>query len=333
MKINQTYRSLIDKSMASMIAAIEIYNKPDFQYREETFVTLAVNSWELLFKAHLLKLKHYRMREIYELIPNTLKNGEKSKSKKHIALNRCKNPKTIDIITAINRLSESKILPPNLKDNVEALIEYRDNAIHFFNTSLTAHKLQELCFACVRNYIEIIKLWEIPIEFNRYNLYLLPLAYIDNKKLVTGVLTNAENQYFELLSNKLEHADKEDHIFDITVSIDVDFKKHNSLEGIGVKYDVDGLSIKLTEEEIAHQFPFTYKQLCAKCKSRYIDYKCDPKFNNIMRTHIKTNEKLAHKRALYLHNPKSPIAIMYSTAALTELDKYYTQKQHHHIGI
>lgn len=67
MKTNPLYKGLLDKSIASMISAIEIYNKPDFQYREETFTILAINAWELLFKAHILKLNNYKTRSIYEL--------------------------------------------------------------------------------------------------------------------------------------------------------------------------------------------------------------------------------------------------------------------------
>ncbi|WP_410482689.1 DUF3644 domain-containing protein [Undibacterium sp. Jales W-56] len=37
------------------IGAIEIYNKPRFEYRSECFVILLLNSWELLFKAILSK--------------------------------------------------------------------------------------------------------------------------------------------------------------------------------------------------------------------------------------------------------------------------------------
>jgi hypothetical protein len=44
-------QELLDKSVSAMISAIEIYNKPDFKYREETFAILAINSWELLLKA------------------------------------------------------------------------------------------------------------------------------------------------------------------------------------------------------------------------------------------------------------------------------------------
>lgn len=57
-----------------MISAIEIYNKPDFKYREETFSILAINSWELLLKAKWLKENRNKVRSLYVL--------EKSKKKK-----------------------------------------------------------------------------------------------------------------------------------------------------------------------------------------------------------------------------------------------------------
>lgn len=44
MKKNPIHESLIDKSIGSMLPAIEIYNKPDFKYREETFAILAIYS-------------------------------------------------------------------------------------------------------------------------------------------------------------------------------------------------------------------------------------------------------------------------------------------------
>ncbi|WP_423967425.1 DUF3644 domain-containing protein [Candidatus Binatus sp.] len=42
------------KSEVAIISAIEIYNKPDFKYREETFALLALNAWELLLKVKVL---------------------------------------------------------------------------------------------------------------------------------------------------------------------------------------------------------------------------------------------------------------------------------------
>jgi len=39
------------KAEEAILAAIELYNKPDFRYREEAFAVLSLNAWELLLKA------------------------------------------------------------------------------------------------------------------------------------------------------------------------------------------------------------------------------------------------------------------------------------------
>jgi len=49
-----TSKDLLEKSIQAVLSAIEIYNKPDFRYREETFAILMCNSWELLLKAKAL---------------------------------------------------------------------------------------------------------------------------------------------------------------------------------------------------------------------------------------------------------------------------------------
>ena len=54
-------RTLAEKSIDAMLAAIEVYNKPTFAYREESFAILAINSWELLLKARLLQLANNRL--------------------------------------------------------------------------------------------------------------------------------------------------------------------------------------------------------------------------------------------------------------------------------
>ncbi len=48
------------------MAAIEIYNKPDFYYREETFSILIINAWELILKARILQLSGNRISAIME---------------------------------------------------------------------------------------------------------------------------------------------------------------------------------------------------------------------------------------------------------------------------
>ena len=56
---------LLYKSIASAISAIEIYNKPDFKYREETFSLLMTNAWELLLKARILQNNNNDLTALY----------------------------------------------------------------------------------------------------------------------------------------------------------------------------------------------------------------------------------------------------------------------------
>ena len=53
------HKPFVEKSVGAALSAIEIYNKPDFKYREETFAILMINSWELLLKAKIRLNGHF----------------------------------------------------------------------------------------------------------------------------------------------------------------------------------------------------------------------------------------------------------------------------------
>ena len=59
------HKSFVDKSIGAALSAIEVYNKPDFKYREETFSILMINSWELLLKAKIIKENNGDLKSIY----------------------------------------------------------------------------------------------------------------------------------------------------------------------------------------------------------------------------------------------------------------------------
>lgn len=86
-------KELLDKSVSAMIAAIEIYNKPDFLYRGETFAILAINSWELLLKSKWLSDHKNKMRSLY--VMESVKNRDGSNSRrKRVKITRSGNPFT-----------------------------------------------------------------------------------------------------------------------------------------------------------------------------------------------------------------------------------------------
>jgi len=324
MKVNKTYRSLLDKSIASMLSAIEIYNKPNFAYREETFSILAVNAWELLLKAYILKINKYNLNSIYFLEPVKKKNGQNSTRKKPV-LNNIGNPKTITISDALIRLTNQRRVSQNLVDSIESIIELRDNAVHFVNEKSMAKEIQELGFACIKNYMSIIKRWELEIDLTVYNFYLMPLAYIDSKIYADTVITSESQNYIDFIKSKLKNKDTTDEEFDIAISIDINFKKTNSFEGLGFVFDKDGVKINLSEEDVQKNFPLTHTDILKLCKLRYSDFKADKGFNQYMRT-VKQNSKLHYMRKLDPKNPKSSKKPFYNTNIWQELDTHYNKK-------
>ncbi|MHA4855096.1 DUF3644 domain-containing protein [Rhodococcus sp. MSC1_016] len=109
-------RRLVDNSLAAMLSAVEVYNKPQMTYRDEITVMLVVNAWELALKATL--------RKSHRSIFYQKKRGERYRS--------------ITLDDALGRVSAQNLWPtgidgPAISANIKALSEYRDRAIHLYN--------------------------------------------------------------------------------------------------------------------------------------------------------------------------------------------------------
>ncbi|GAB6938173.1 DUF3644 domain-containing protein [Isoptericola variabilis] len=109
-------KRLVDNSLAAMLAAIEVYNKPQMTYRDEVTVMLVTNAWELALKAALRRAN----RPIF--YPK--KRGERYRS--------------ITLDDALGRVSGQSLWPTTVDGaavtaNIKALSEYRDRAIHLYN--------------------------------------------------------------------------------------------------------------------------------------------------------------------------------------------------------
>ena len=96
-------RTLLDKSLGAMLAAIEIYNKPDFAYREDVFSILAINSWELVLKARILQLDGNRLSAITQYERRQKTDGTLS-TKLYKKRNRSGNDLSIGLFKAQKRL-------------------------------------------------------------------------------------------------------------------------------------------------------------------------------------------------------------------------------------
>lgn len=309
-----------------MLSAIELYNKPNFEYRDESFSILAVNAWELLLKAYLLKICKYNPSSIFEFENVIKKNGQKSLRKKP-KKNRAGNAQTIGIFEVIKRLNNiSLVIDSSLLASIELIVEMRDNAIHFHNSDGIKKQLQELGFACIKNYMNVINKWGIDIDLSKYNFYLMPLAYVDGKVSAESILTDEMANYLSLIENKVKENETINSSYEIAISIDISFKKSENYNvGLPVKFDSNGVPVIMSEENFRKKYPFSYKQIIEKARNKYSNFKCNSDFHKIMKE-IKFDSKIYHLRMLDPSSIKSQKMGYYNQNIWKVLDNIFEKK-------
>lgn len=320
-------KELLDRSVAAMLAAIEIYNKPDFSYREETFAILAINGWELLLKAKWLDAHDNQVRSLYVKEPATKKDGSKSKKFK-IKKTRSANPFTHSLEHLAKQLVYQGALDQHAKANIDALTELRDSSIHFYNNAgAFPIRLQEIGAACMKNFVSAVRDW-FNRDLSEYNFYLMPLSFVTLPQHQEGLILNPEETNFLKYLETLEPStDSSESNYAVTVNIELKFTKSKTRDALGVTITgADGApEVKLTEEQITEKYPFTYQVLTDKCKARYSDFKCSKPYHDL-RKKLEANERYAKTRRLDPDNPKSSKKTFYNSNIFQELDKHYAER-------
>lgn len=323
-------RAMLDKSIAAMISAIEIYNKPDFNYREETFSVLCINAWELLLKAKVLQLAQNQVTSLYVRENRQLKGGGKSK-KKFIKNNRSGNPMSVSLYEAHRIITEDYGVKIGsvVKENITTLAEIRDNSIHFINDDLSLSiKVQEVGTASLQNYLHLVQEWFGPV-LDQYNFYLMPMAFFRGFDSVNGETLNAsEKKLLEYIKNVEKNYDDEAlSDYNLSLRIDVNFKKVKSGEGIPIQItnDTKAPVVRIAEEEIMDKYPWDYDVLTTRLQKRYSDFKVNNTYHKIRKT-LEKNEKLCHQRFYNPSNPNSGSKSYFNPNILKEFDVHYTKK-------
>lgn len=317
-------QELLDKSIAAMISAIEIYNKPDFKYREETFSILAINGWELLLKAKWLKEHKNKINCLYVKEKKSNKDGSQSK-KLVTKTSQCGNPITHGLDHLSKKLVEKKILNEVAKNNIDVLKEIRDSSVHFYQ-KLPAFSLriQEVGSASLKNYIQALKDW-FDLDLEGYNFYLIPLAFVPLSKLDSIVKLNKEEKNLVQYISSLEAAN-DDSEYAVSINVDVKFTRSIGKDALDVHLSNDPSStkIQLTRKQFKDKYPLNYKELTKECKSRYSDFKVTKKYHTV-RMALIGNPKFSNTQKLDEDNPSSPEQNWFSRAIFNELDKHYTK--------
>lgn len=131
-------RRLVANSESAMLSAIEIFNKPRISYRDEVTVVLLVNSYELLLKAIL--------RDAGKSVFYPKKRGERYL--------------TVSLDDCVKRIHTAKLWKgldgKAIAANLLSLAEYRNRAIHFYNSADLATLVYYLMQQAVVNYRDLL---------------------------------------------------------------------------------------------------------------------------------------------------------------------------------
>lgn len=320
-------KELLDRAVAATVAAIEIYNKPDFLYREEAFAVLAINGWELLLKAKWLADHNNQIRSLYVTEPRSKLDGTKSKKVK-IKLTRSGNPFTHSLDFLAKKLIETGAFDSNAWANLQLLLEMRDSSIHFYNLSgAFPVRLQEIGTASLKNFVAATKSW-FGRDMSEFNFYLMPLSFITLPQHSDAIVLNHEEKKFLAFVESLERADDDAaSLYSVTVNIDIKFTRSKAKDALGVHVtnNPDAPEVRLTEEQIRERYPWDYDRLMEECRNRYADFKAVKKYHDIRKQLLK-DKRFGDIRYLDPGNPKSPKKPLFNPNIMQELDKHYTKK-------
>jgi hypothetical protein len=312
-------KELLDRAIAAMVAAIDVYNKPDFPYRSESFMILALNGWELLLKAKWLAYNNNRLSSLY------VHQDKSSKKNRRYKRTRSGNPFTYSLDYLANRMVDQKVFDENARKNLEVLTELRDTAVHFYHRSpeLSEH-LQEVGMACLKNFVSAVQDW-FGEDLSRFNFYLMPLSFVSPPSALEAVHLNKEERGFlRYISNLKPDNEDPGARYSIAVNVEIRFVRSKAVNAptVRITNDPNAPAVRLTEEQIRERYPWDFAELTKKCRERFSDFKIDQKYHQIRRQ-LEADSHFAHTRRLDPGNPKSSKKIFYNTSILNEFDKHY----------
>lgn len=318
---------LAQKSVHAAVAAIEIYNKPNFLFREEAFSLLMTNAWELLMKAKWLLDHSDVVESLYELVDDAA-------GTKRPKTNRNGNPLSYGATYLAAKLLEdaNSGLEKGCHDNLLALIEIRDNAAHFINKDLyIGRRVLEIGTASLRNYLLLATEW-FQLDFSGYNFFLMPISFYHGfeaaepasraqyPEQIPKLLT-----YLDTLTNEEPDTGCKQHV---ALRLETKLIRGKDVAAVSFRWTDDPLAPVLTvkEEDILKNYPMTYAELAKALKRRYDNFLSNSKFHKL-RKKFETETKYAIVRSLHPANPRSSKQRFYNPNILQEFDKHYARRK------
>lgn len=310
-----------------MLAAIEVYNKPNFPYRAESFAALAVNAWELLLKSKWLVEHHNDVSCLY--VRQAPRRADKPSRKPRIKKSRSGNPITHSADYLAKKLVEKRLLDEAASKNLDAMIELRDCVVHFYNQSpLFAQRLQELGAASVKNFAAAVADW-FQRDLAEFKFFLMPLSFVELPECTQAVVLNPHEKKFLAFVDSLESKISDPASrYSVTVNVELRFTKSKAKDALVVQVtdDPNAPAVHLTDEQIRERYPWDYAELTEECRKRYENFKVNRDYH-AQRKALLQNKRYCHVRELDPGNPKSAKKPFFNPNILKEFDKHYKRKK------
>jgi hypothetical protein len=247
----------------------------------------------------------------------------------YLKRNRAGNPQTLGLgqtIVALEQRTSTRLVA-EVRANLDALTEIRDNAVHYMNASPGLAKLVlEVGTAAVRNFIELARRW-FNESLSSYNLFLMPIGFLSGSACATLVgLPNEEKKLLQYLGS-LAASQGETSDFQTLMEVNVSLTRVRPSEGtLNVVIDNNdpaAIRITLTEEQVRGTYRWDYAELTGRLRERYRDFKANAEYHAI-RKPLEADHRFAHVRQLDPSSPRSPQKRFYNPNIVAEFDAHYT---------
>ena len=330
-KRKMVQNNLLKNSISAYFAAIEIHNKPNISYRYETTTLLIMNAWELILKCFIKK--YIKSRSIYTKDGHTI-SADKAIDYTDEYINK-KDPKSFKAI----------------KENLYLIEEYRNNIVHYYNEQLEPYIFMLTAKAAL-NYVDFLKKYFSKDILADDGLFILPLGfklpfkpedflskkaadYVSSKESkefissMVRVISNLNDEGvedtivvgFDIYLENVKRMKNSDLLVAITSQdvADANFAKVNKIQ---LSDDPNAQKVNLSDDEIIKIYPYTYQEVCDRCRAEIADFKQGKVFNLIMSS-LKGNSSFAYTRKLNPQKAQSTKTILYSPTIIDEIKRQY----------
>jgi hypothetical protein len=314
-------QKMATKSVQAAVAAIEIYNKPHFLFREEAFSLLMTNAWELLLKAKWLADHAEDETCLFESRPDG-----------SARVSRCGNPCTHGLGYLAERLVADKDsgFDKAAYSNLLALIEIRDTSAHFIHKDLQLGKrVLEVATASLRNFLVLAGEW-FQIDLSHYNFFLMPLSFYHSFEAITATSVSTQPEQVRRLIAYLDQLVQESpdtgskHV---ALTIETKFVRTKEASAVAFRWtdNPEAPAVRLSEEDVLPNYPLTYRELTESLRRRYTDFREAERYHQLRRR-IEQERKYCITRCLDPRNPKSSRQRFYNTNIIAEFDRHYSKR-------